>query len=143
MPRIETNEIEGATSQSLYSAKVTLTAAQVRALNTTPQVVVPAPGAGLFLVFETAVVRKLAATVFGSVGAGDDLQFRYTNATGTLVGTVETTGFLTGGVGRRVISNGTGTLNPAVNAALIIRNVGAVTGGTSVEVEVFYRVVEG
>jgi len=65
----------------LRTSRIRLTSAQVRALNTTPQVLVPAPGAGKFIQLETVVFfLDYSGAVF--TGA-NKLEVRETNGTGT------------------------------------------------------------
>jgi hypothetical protein len=71
-----------------------ISTAQVLALFATPITVLAAPGAGLAIIFKGAMIDKPAGTAYAGVAAGEDLYFRYTDASGVIVGEVETTGFL-------------------------------------------------
>lgn len=72
-----------------------ITATQMRTLAATPVAVVPAPGASKANIFLGAdVLYDYGTAAYDSVGAGDDIEFRYTDGAGTLVGAIEATGFL-------------------------------------------------
>lgn len=132
---------------------VTITSAQLLALNATPQQVVAAPGANKAIIFEGAVIHKPAGTAYAAVAAGEDLSFKYTDASGAEVGVCETTGFVDQAtaqtryvrptaVGGGVAATAT-QFTPVANAALVLHLlVGEITTGTSpLRLRVFYRVV--
>lgn len=106
-----------------------IAAAAVRTMNATPVELVAAPGSGFALEFLRAeVFMDYGTAAYDAVGAGDDLEIRYTNGSGTLVGAVETTGFLdqTADQLRMIYPQtalGTGRfeLTPTANAALVAR----------------------
>lgn len=134
----------------LAHVDVTLTAAQVKALNATPRTLVAAPGAGYAIVFEGAVVAfTYGSAAYAGIAAGEDLAVRYTDGSGTQVGAVETTGFLdqTSSQMRYVrpfnAASGVSDLTPTANAALVAHMLtGEITTGDSpVKIRVFYRVV--
>ena len=76
-------------------AQVRVTAAQVLALNATPQPIIAAPGAGLAIVVDRVAVYKPAGTAYAGIAVGEDLVLKYTNGSGAQVSSViETTGFL-------------------------------------------------
>lgn len=76
------------------SPKLTLSSTQLLALHATPIDLLAAPGAGLFVDFESIVITKPAGTAYAAVAAGDDLNIRETDGSGTLLAAVETIGFL-------------------------------------------------
>lgn len=130
------------------SSVVTITSAQLLALNATPQTVVAAPGAGKILVFERALIHKPAGTAYAGIGAGEDLSFKYTDASGTELARVANTGFLDQATaqerhapGYRPAS-GLGGFTPTANAAIVLHLlVGEITTGDSpLYVQVYYRV---
>jgi hypothetical protein len=136
----------------LAHVDVTLTAAQVKALNASPITLVAAPGAGFANVFEGAIVAFTYGTVaYGGIAAGEDLAIRYTDGSGAQAGAVETTGFLdqTSSQMRyvRPFANAAAALvsdvTPVANAPLVAHMLtGEITTGDSpVKVRVFYRVV--
>jgi hypothetical protein len=72
-----------------------LPAASVLKLNSVPVTLLPAPGANKMIVVHKATfIYDYGSAAFGGIAAGEDLQIRYTNASGVLVMDVETTGFL-------------------------------------------------
>lgn len=140
--------IEGGQPPTFRRRKV-VTSAQVKALHATPVEIVPAPGAGLALIFEGAVVQKPAGTAYTGVAAGDDLTITYTNAAGLEVGRVETTGFMDQATaqlrwcyGFRAASGI--SITPVANAALMISLLGdaITTGNRPLNMEIHYRVVD-
>jgi hypothetical protein len=155
MPVIENNkpvfgsEIDGAQFR-IFRRKVTITAAQLLALNATPRELVPAPGAGLANIFEGAVIRKPSGTAYGGIAAGEDLSVKYTDGSGAEVAQCETTGFLdqTTNQVRFVQGHRAASLNSAItpvdSAALVLHLlVGEITTGDSdLNIEVWYRVVD-
>lgn len=73
----------------------TITAAQVLALNATPQTVVAAPDSGFAVVVNRVRVHKTAGTAYAGIAVGEDLVLKYTNASGAQAcGVIEATGFL-------------------------------------------------
>ena len=135
------------------SIKVVLTAAEVRALNATPQTLVYAKGAGMVIMPESVVVRKLVTTAaFGGIATGEDLTLRYTDEDGTALLTVETTGFLDAAAAssRLATISYFNTVRTAAaantNVPLVLANSGAITlGGAgaeeALEIAVVYSVV--
>lgn len=124
-------------------AKVEITAAELLALNATPQTLVQAPGAGKYIEFVSATVYKQAGTAY-TAGAGEDIAFKYTDGSGTQVSvSLETTGFLDQTTAQnRHVTKSTSNVTPVENAALVAHMLsGEVTGGTgSLYVTVLYRV---
>lgn len=131
---------------------VTITTAQVLALNATPITLVAAPGAGLALIFEGAVITKAAGTAYGAIAAGDDLAVKYTDGSGEDVGVCEMTGFADQTTAQvRYIRPQAGALaagtvsdiTPVANVPLVAHMLtGEITTGTSdFKLRVFYRVV--
>lgn len=87
----------GSNSQTLlgYYETVTVTSAQLLALNATPQTIIAAPDAGIAIVPTRMAIYKPAGVAYGGIAAGEDLVLKYTNAAGAqITGVIETTGFL-------------------------------------------------
>lgn len=128
---------------------VTITSAQLLALFATPQTLVAAPGAGLALVFNGAVIHKPAGTAYAGVAAGEDLSIKYTDASGAEVAQCEATGFLdqataqTRFVRPQTAASGNSAITPVANAPLVLHMLaGEITTGTSdLNIRVYYRVV--
>lgn len=76
-------------------AIVTVTSAQLLALNATPQTIVAAQGENLAVVPTRYTIRHAGGTAYGGIAAGEDLVLKYTNGSGAQCSSViETTGFL-------------------------------------------------
>ena len=132
-----------------YRQRHVITSAQLLALNDTAQILVAAPGAGLMLIFEGAVIQKPAGTAYGGIAAGEDLSVKYTDKNGLEVGRCETTGFLDSTAnqirylnGHRAAS-GISSFVPVANAALVLHLlVGEIsTGDSDLNIETHFRVV--
>lgn len=145
---------------ALQVVDVTLTSAQVLALNATPVQVIAAPATGRVRVFEGAYLYKpdtdvdgSAALAYAAIATTEDFLFRYTNGSGAVVGSNgEATGFLDTVNSRRtwippkVWGNGisgdaTGTALATTDAKIVIQmSTGEVTTGTAqVKVRAFFR----
>lgn len=129
---------------------VTLTAAEVKALNATPKTLVAAPGANLAVVFEGAMVSFVYGTAaYAGIAAGEDLSFKYTNGSGLEVGQCETTGFLDQTASQfryvrpQAAASGNSAILAVANAALVLHMLSGeiTTGDSPVKVRVIYRVV--
>ena len=137
------NPIQG----SFQYADVTITAAQVKALATTPIELVAAPAAGNAILFLGAMFKlNYGSEVFAE--AGDNLGIKFTDATGVQVSdTIETTGFIDQSAD--TITNAVPVKDAIVAAAsaeaqaLVLDNLGSnITGNASndstVSVRVYY-----
>jgi hypothetical protein len=117
-----------------------ITSAQLLALYTTPITVIPAPGAGLTNVLKSIKFSLEAGTAYDGIAAGENIAISYTNASGQLLMTVETDGFLTLAAGAKTIN--LPVTNPLLltsNAAIVIHmlvgNVATGTGDLTLECE--------
>lgn len=126
----------------------TINNAAVRTLNATPVSIISAPGAGKAIVDVRVNVKYVYNTAaFDSVGSSDDLEFRYTDGSGTKVANdIETTGFLdqTSDQYRMsgpVLTSSTPVANAAVVARIATGEVYSAAGGGSLVVQAFYRIV--
>lgn len=124
----------------------TITSTQVRTLNATPVSVVPAPGAGFFV--EVDSVRVMldynSAAYDGVAGSGEDLSFKYTNASGAKVtGDIAGSGFGDATSDQQRLVRGV-AVTPVSNAAIVAHILSAewyaAAGNSPLLVEVFYRV---
>jgi len=131
-------------------AKVTITSAQLLALNATPITLVAAPGVGFALIFQGMVIQKPAGTAYGGIAIGEDLSVKYTGAAGAEQGQCETTGFLDSAADQiRFVkpyhaASLVSDITPVANAALVLHLlVGEVITGTSpLNCEVQYTIVD-
>lgn len=137
-----------ATDQWIQKTTTTINNASCRTLNATPVSIIPAPGAGKAIVDVRVSVKYVYATAaFDSVGAGDDLEIRYTDGSGAKVANdIETTGMLDQTSDQYRMSGPVLTsMTPVANAAVVLRlatgEVYAAAGGGSLVVQAYYRVV--
>ncbi|MET0742951.1 MAG: hypothetical protein ABWY78_06230 [Microvirga sp.] len=146
-----TQTITGAKSFSgdgaIQFAEVTITTGQVLALNATPITVVAAPGAGKVLVpTRMAVVMDYAGVAYAGIGATEELVLRYTDGSGAIAMTVETTGFLDATADAirvgAIDAAAAAAITPVANSPLVLHMaVGEITTGTSpLRVKVWYTV---
>lgn len=134
------NQGTGATSLRLkdlvqYDVKrVVITSAQLLALNAAAVTLVDAQGTDTAIEFISAIIHKPAGTAYADIHTDDDLEIRYTDASGAQVNTLtEATGFLDQTteqtrIARPIVSE----ITPVVNAPLVLHmKTGEVTTGTS------------
>lgn len=131
----------------IVSVDIAITTGQLLALNATPKTLVAAPGAGKIVLVEDAqLFFDYNSIAYNGIAAGEDLEIRYTNGSGQLVATIETTGFLdaTADAYRHVRPTTTAAITPVVNAALImcIASAEIATGNSPLYVRLRYRTVD-
>ena len=140
--------------QNIYGLveTVTVTSAEVLALNATPKTIVVAPGSLRALVPRYVAIFKTGGTAYAGVGAGEDLVLKYTDAAGVQCSSViETTGFLDQAVAETRIAGipasvgaVAGDFEPANNAAIVLHLlVGEIITGTiNLQVRLWYDIIQ-
>lgn len=136
--------LSGYDTEVLYGveglSKVTITSAQLLALNATPRTIVAAPPTGFVNIFLGMALYKPAGTAYAGIAATEDLIAKYTNGSGQQVsGYVEPVGFLDQTTAQLryvtpVASLGTttaGDITPLSAAIVLHLAVGEITTGTS------------
>lgn len=133
----------------LQAADVTVSSAELLALNATPKTIIPAPAAGTALIFEGAVLYMPYNSAAYVADIGDDLAFKYTNGSGLALGQVEATGFLTA-TSNQVrwchkfnAASGDSSITPVAATPIVLQMIGTevITGNSPLKVRAFYRVV--
>lgn len=127
-----------------------ITSAQLLALNATPREIIPAPGAGLFVMPLRMAIHKPAGVAYGGIATGEDLVLKYTNGSGAQCsGVVETTGFLDQTTAQTRVVGMPGSTGataadyaPVANAAVVLHLLtGEITTGDSdLYVRVWYEI---
>lgn len=133
-----------ANDTGIVTANVTVSSAELLALNATPKQLVAAPGAGKALIMVDAQFNlPYNSAAYAGIAAGEDLEIRYTNGAGQLVATVETTGFLdaTASAYRHVYPASAAAIAPVENAALVLDLASGeiTTGNSPLKLRVRYR----
>lgn len=119
-------------------AKVTVTSAELLALNATPKTLVAAPPTGFANVFIAAALHKPAGTAYAGIAGGEDLVVKATDGSGQQQSSViETTGFLDSTAVQTRYVGGTGStgatagdVTPLTAALVLHLLVGEITTGT-------------
>lgn len=142
----------GAGAHKEYTDTVTLTAAQVKLLYTTPITLIAAPGAGYAIQFLDALLfLDHGGTDYTGVAAGEDLTISYTNAAGEAVALIETDPFMIASADAWRYCTPSGSADnadnayiiPVANALLCIHMlVGNIaTGDSPLKLAIHYKVV--
>lgn len=133
-------------NNSLRVKRVTLTAAEVKLLYTTPQTLVAAPGTGKFISIEKVVAfLDYSTAVFTG---SNNLEIRETDGSGTKVTADLTYAFLNNGSDIVVETSGIEaqttrlTTNKPIVVAVPSANPGGSTAASTLTFIVFYRIVK-
>lgn len=124
-------------------AVVTLTSAQILSLHTTPITVIAAPGANKAIHILSVQARHAGGTAYANIAAGDNLELRYTDGSGGIAATIETTGFLDSTAALNAFGwiSDLGFLATA-NAVVVAHLIGAIdTGNFDVLLRIRYKIV--
>lgn len=120
---------------------VTLTSAQILALNATPITVLPAPGAGLAnIVLGIYGTLDYASATYSA--STDTLDFKYTDGSGDLVAQL-TNAFLESAADGRAYAEAQAECVPVVNAPVVahVGNANPTTGDSNIKLRIYYRQV--
>lgn len=128
---------------------VTITSAQMLALNATAQTLVAAPGAGYAIaVRKVMVFLDYNAAAYAGIAAGEDLSFKYNSSAGVEIIRIETDPFLTAvadelRIGYPSASGGFADFEPVANAPIVLHLLTGeiITGNSPVKVRVYYDVI--
>lgn len=127
------------------STVVTVSTGELLALYTTPKAFVAAPGAGKAIVPVSAqLFLDYNSAAYDGIAAGEDLVFRYTDASGGIAATVEATGFLDASADAHREAQFATLFTPTANAALVLHMASGniATGNSPLKVKLRYRVVD-
>jgi len=131
----------------IVTADITISTAELLALNATPKELVAAPGATKAIIpIDAQLWLDYNSAAYAGIGATEDLEIRHTDGSGQLFGTVETTGFLdaTADAYRHIYPLAAEASTPVANAALVM-NLAAgeiTTGNSPLKVRLRYRTVD-
>ena len=120
-----------------------ITSAQLLALNATPKTIVAAPGAGAYTQLVCAYLfLDHGGTDYDGIASGEDLAIKYTNSSGAIISTIETTGFLDASADALMIATPDDVVAVA-NAALVLHLLTAeiASGDGDLKVRAVYRTV--
>lgn len=130
----------------LKTATVTVSSAELLALNATPKTLIVAPGAGKALILVAAELwLDYANAAYAGIAAGEDLTLKVSDAAGATLATIETTGFLdtTADAFRYVEPTTTAAMAPVANAPLVLHLLSGeiTTGDSPLKLRILYREV--
>lgn len=130
--------------EGLITLDVTLTTGQLLALFATPVSVIPAAGATkAAVIVDVDAFYDYNSAAYAGIGGTEDLVLRYTDASGSIMATIETTGFLDQTADQIRHVKGVG-VTPVANAAVMAHMaVGEITTGNSpVRLRIRYRLID-
>jgi 3-oxoacyl-ACP reductase-like protein len=123
-------------------ARVSLTSAQILALNATPVSLIPAPGAGKYISVDE-IIGKVNSTGQTQYTGANAIEFRYTNGSGVKVTGDLAAAWLNSATTRVDKAVGVAVTTAVANAAVVVvvptADPGAGTG--TVDLDILYRVV--
>ena len=128
----------------LKTATVTVSSAELLALNASPKTLIAAPAAGKALILVAAELwLDFATTKYDGIAAGEDLTIRYTDGSGALLATIETDPFLAAEADafRYVEPTTTAAITPVAEAPLVLHlSTGEIaTGDSPLKLRLLYR----
>lgn len=133
--------------QGHVRASVTVSSAEILALNAAPKTLVAAPGAGKALILQGAYLfMDYATTAYDGIAAAEDLSIKYTDGSGVEVAQIETTGFLDQANDERRYgyASSAAAIEPAFNAPLVLHLLTGeiATGDSPVEIVIYYKIID-
>jgi len=127
---------------------VVLTSAQILALHGTPISIIAAAGANTAILIELVEAFFTPVTTAYTISTNAGIALKYTNASGTTLATIPTTGLIDqAAAGIRIVARGapvSGTaLTPVANAAVVANSLTAdvTTGDGTVTIRCWYRII--
>lgn len=135
-------------ADGVAEATVTVSSAELLALNATPKTLIAAPGAGKVLVLDGAqrFWYDYNSVAYAGIAAGEDLAMKYTDASGVIAAQVETTGFLdaTADEHRIVYPLADAAKEPVANSPIVLHMLTGeiITGNSPLKVRVRYRTLD-
>lgn len=125
------------------TVQVSLTAAEIIAMRTTPKVLIAAPGAGKAIIVDN-ITQKATRTATAFTGGGA-VEFRYTDGSGAKVTADIAATEITGAAGTSFanVKGVEAALTPVANAAIVVTNAAAAfaAGTGTVVYTIEYHVV--
>lgn len=128
----------------LKTATVTVSSAELLALNATPKTLIAAPAAGHALILVAAEFwLDYNSAAYAGIASGEDLTIKYTDASGAVLATIETDPFLTATADafRYVEPVTTAAITPVAAAPLVLHLLSGeiTTGNSPLKVRLLYR----
>ena len=126
------------------TVKVTLSSADILAMNPTPVSLIAAPGTGKIIIVEGILFKMVrTGTAYANGGA---VEFRYTDASGAKVtADVAAAVVTTGGAGTAYahVAGIEASITPVANAAIVVTNATAafISGTGTATVTLYYRIL--